>query len=84
MTSEPERKRKPLSHDVRLFLMALAAGLPAVVVAMVLLWTGQWSARVQWTLSVFMVSSWLGFALVLRAQVVRPLQTISNMLGALQ
>ncbi len=64
--------------------MALAAGLPAVVVAMVLLWTGQWSARVQWTLSVFMVSSWLGFALVLRAQVVRPLQTISNMLGALQ
>ena len=84
MTSEPERKRKPLSHDVRLCLMALAAGLPAVVVAMVLLWTGQWSARVQWTLSVFMVSSWLGFALVLRAQVVRPLQTISNMLGALQ
>lgn len=64
--------------------MALAAGLPAVVVAMVLLWTGQWSARVQWTLSIFMVSSWLGFALVLRAQVVRPLQTISNMLGALQ
>ena len=84
MTSEPERKRKPLSHDVRLFLMALAAGLPAVVVAMVLLWTGQSSAQVQWTLSVFMVSSWLGFALVLRAQVVRPLQTISNMLGALQ
>lgn len=84
MTSEPERKRKPLSHDVRLFLMALAAGLPAVVVAMVLLWTGQWSARVQWTLSVFMVSSWLGIALVLREQVIRPLQTISNMLGALQ
>ncbi len=64
--------------------MALAAGLPAVVVAMVLLWTGQWSARVQWTLSVFMVSSWLGIALVLREQVIRPLQTISNMLGALQ
>lgn len=84
MTSEPERKRKPLSHDVRLFLMALAAGLPAVVVAMVLLWTGQSSAQVQWTLSVFMVSSWLGIALVLREQVIRPLQTISNMLGALQ
>lgn len=64
--------------------MALAAGLPAVVVAMVLLWTGQSSAQVQWTLSVFMVSSWLGIALVLRAQVIRPLQTISNMLGALQ
>ena len=64
--------------------MALAAGLPAVVVAMVLLWTGQWSARVQWTLSVLMASSWLGFALALRERVVRPLQTISNMLGALQ
>ncbi len=64
--------------------MALAAGLPAVVVAMVLLWTGQWSAKVQWTLSVFMVSSWLGVAIALREQVVRPLQTISNMLGALQ
>jgi nitrogen fixation/metabolism regulation signal transduction histidine kinase len=30
-----------------------------------------------------MVSSWLGFALALRERVVRPLQTISNMLGAL-
>ena len=84
MTTEPEKERKPLSHDVKLLLMALAAGLPAIVVAMLLLWTGQWSAKVQWTLSVFMVSSWLGFALVLREHVVRPLQTISNMLGALQ
>ena len=64
--------------------MALAAGFPAVVLAMILLWTGQLSPRVQWTLTVLIGATWLGFALALREQVIRPLQTISNMLGALR
>ena len=64
--------------------MALAAGFPAVVLAMILLWTGQLSPRVQWTLTVLIGGTWLGFTLALREQVIRPLQTISNMLGALR
>jgi FtsH-binding integral membrane protein len=80
----PDRERRRISHDVRMFFMAVAAGLPAATLALLLLWTGDWSSRVQWTLTVVVVLTWQGFALALRQQVVRPLQTISNMLGALQ
>jgi nitrogen fixation/metabolism regulation signal transduction histidine kinase len=64
--------------------LALAGGLPALGVAMWLLWTGDWTAKVQWTLSVLLLGTWLGFAFALRERVVRPLQTLSNMLAALR
>ena len=32
------------AHEQRMFLLALGAGLPAVVVALVLLWTGAYRA----------------------------------------
>jgi len=39
---------------------------------------------VQWTLTVLIVGAWLGFALAVRERVVFPLQTLSNLLGALR
>ena len=38
----------------------------------------------QWTLTVLIVGAWLGFALAVRERVVFPLQTLSNLLGALR
>jgi len=77
------RHRKlPLEH--RLLLMALAAGFPAVVVSLLLLWTGAYSSRTQWTLTLLVVGTWLGFAWALRERVVFPLQTLSNLLAALR
>lgn len=64
--------------------MALAAGAPGVVVALWLLWAGGYSAKVWWTLAGLIVGCWLGFALALRSRVVRPLQTVSNLLAALR
>ncbi|MFN7931486.1 MAG: ATP-binding protein [Blastocatellia bacterium] len=64
-------------------LMALCAGLPAVVIALCLLWLEPYSPKVQWTLTLLVVGCWLGFVLALRERVVRPLQTISNLLAAL-
>ncbi len=81
---DPDRGRRRISHDVKIFFMAVAAGLPAAILGLVLLWTGDWSSRVQWTLTVVVVLTWQGFAFALRQHVIRPLQTISNMLGALQ
>ncbi len=72
------------NHDNQLLLVVLAAGLPAAVVALLLLWTGDFSSRVQWTLSVFVLLWWLGFAAAAKARVSRPLQTLSNLLGALR
>jgi signal transduction histidine kinase len=77
-------KKKRLSHDARLFWMALAGGAPAVLTLMIILWTGDYTAKVQWTLAVLILGFWLGFAAALRERVVLPLQTLSNLLAALR
>jgi two-component system nitrogen regulation sensor histidine kinase NtrY len=73
-----------LTHDRRILLMAFAAGLPAVATALGLLWTGDYTPKVQWTLSVLMLGVWFGFVFALRDHVIHPLQTISNLLAALR
>lgn len=73
-----------ISFDKRVLLLALAAGLPGSVVSLWLLWSGDISAKVQWTLSVLILGCWTGFAVALRDHVVRPLQTVANLLSALR
>jgi nitrogen fixation/metabolism regulation signal transduction histidine kinase len=74
-----------LSHEGRVVLLALLAGLPGSTAALWMLWTADNpSAKVQWTLTVLIAGAWLGFALAVRERVVFPLQTISNLLGALR
>lgn len=68
----------------RIFGLSLLAGLPAVVVALVLLWVGAYSANTQWTLTLVILLCWLGVSLVLRRRVEVPLQTLSNLLAALR
>jgi len=75
---------KKLTHDHRVVLLAAAAALPAIAVALGILWTGDYSPRVRWTVSILML---LGVAIFLRAlweRVVRPLQTVSNLLAAMR
>jgi PAS domain S-box-containing protein len=64
--------------------LALFGGLPAIVTALVLLWTGDFSAKVQWTLTLVVVATWWGCAVALRERIVRPLQTLSNLIAALR
>jgi two-component system nitrogen regulation sensor histidine kinase NtrY len=64
--------------------MAFAAGLPAIATALILLWTGDYTPKVQWTLSVVLLGIFFGFVFALRDRVVYPLQTISNLLAALR
>jgi PAS domain S-box-containing protein len=73
-----------VTHERRVFLTALGIGAPALLVSMIVLWTGDFSGKTQWTLTLLLVLVWLGGALSLRDQVVRPLQTLSNMLAALR
>lgn len=73
-----------LSHDRRVLVLGLLTGLPGVAVSMGLLWLGGYSAKVQWTAGVVLVSLWLGTAAALREHVVRPLGTLANMLAALR
>lgn len=74
----------PLRFDQRILLLALAAGFPAALVALILLWTGDYTSKVQWTLTVFILSVWAGCSFAVRHRVVAPLQTLSNLLAALR
>jgi PAS domain S-box-containing protein len=75
---------KRLSHDTRVVALAVLSGLPAVVAALGLLWFGAFSARLQWTVTVLLIGTWVGVSIALREQVVRPLGTLANMLAALR
>jgi two-component system, NtrC family, nitrogen regulation sensor histidine kinase NtrY len=73
-----------LTYEQRIQLLALAAGLPGSAIALILLWTGDYSSRTVWTLAFIIVGFWLGFAFSLKHRVVFSLQTLSNLLAALR
>jgi nitrogen fixation/metabolism regulation signal transduction histidine kinase len=75
---------QPLNFDQRILLLAFLTGLPGALVALILLWMEDFTAKTQWTLTVLIVSFWLGSAFALRKRVVAPLQTLSNLLAALR
>ncbi len=64
--------------------MTLAAGLPGSLVALIILWAGDYTPKVQWTLTVFIGTLWWGFAFAVRERTVMPLQTLANLLEALR
>ena len=82
---KPARKpRHHLSHEGRLTWLTIAAGAPAMIVALALLWFGDFSAKVDWTLTMLIAGCAFGFLASAREHSVRPLQTMSNLLAALR
>src|SRR5664279_888959 len=73
-----------LGHEGRVVLLAALAGLRGSAIALWMLWSGDFSSKVQWTLTVLIAGVWLGCAFAVRERVVFPLQTLSNLLGALR
>lgn len=71
-------------HEVRLALLVLAAGAPALLVALTLLVVDDHSAKIRWTLGSLMIATWLGGAAVLHARVTRSLHVVSALLAALR
>jgi len=64
--------------------MAVAAGLPGSLVSLIILWAGDFTPKVQWTLTVFILVLWWGFALAVRERTVLPLRILANLLEALR
>ena len=73
----------PLAYERRILMLALLAGLAGTVVALVLLWVGNFTPKLQWTLTVVILICWFSFAASARQRVVFPLRTLSNLLAAL-
>ncbi len=83
-TSPQRRRKSETPFDRRLLWITLASGAPAVATAMTLLLVDEFTARTRWTLGLLVVGCWFFGALMVRERIVRPLQTISNLLAALR
>jgi signal transduction histidine kinase len=77
-------RRRVLTHDRRVLLLALLAGLPSTALLALVLWQGDYAPRTRWTLMLLAAFFWILFAYSARETVIRPLQTLSNLLGALR
>src|SRR5216110_3910374 len=78
------KSRYRLSHEGKLTRLTLSAAAPAMVVALALLWFGDYGAKVQWTLTILIIASFLGFISKACEHIVHPLRTMSNLLAALR
>jgi two-component system nitrogen regulation sensor histidine kinase NtrY len=76
--------RAPAKYEAQVTRLAVVAGLPGLVVSLTLLWINDASPRLFWTVAILLGSIWIIATIMLREKVVRPLQTLSNMLAALR
>ena len=76
--------KAPAKYEAQVTRLAILTGLPGVAVSLYLLWTNDASPRLFWTVAVILGGVWAVATVMLRDKVVRPLQTLSNMLAALR
>ena len=76
--------KQPPRHERRVLIYSLLAGFPAVFASSMLLFNGDYSDKMRWTVLVVLVGAWLGFSFAVRQRVVFPLRTLSNLLAALR
>jgi two-component system nitrogen regulation sensor histidine kinase NtrY len=81
----PQRRRRfrPL-YEKRITLFAILAALPGITFGTILIWTHDWSRDTKISLTVLELFLWLVLTLALLDQIVRPLQTLTNVVGALR
>jgi len=76
--------RRRLTHDRRVLMLALLAGVPGVLATFLLLRFGGYETKVVWTIAGLVTLVWLGFAFSVQSDVIHPLRTLSNLLAALR
>ena len=81
---DPAVRGSHLNFEGRVTALTIAAGFPAVVLCAFLLWFDGYSSRVQWTADLLLLFFWLAISANLKNRVVRPLQTLSNILAAIR
>lgn len=83
LTTGPPARSK-LNFDTRITLMTLLISAPGVVVAEIFLWISSHSVEFKWTITLILALAWMIGTSALHGQVIRPLQTLSNMVAAIR
>lgn len=78
------RKRTRLLYEHRISLYCFLVALPGLLVSIILVWMQPWSMESRLALIAFELFAWWLLALALQEQTTRPLQTLSNVIGALR
>src|SRR3984957_11352818 len=78
------RKQVRLLYEHRISLYCFLVALPGLLVSIVLVWMQPWSVESRLALIALELFAWWLLALALQEQTTRPLQTLSNVIGALR
>ncbi len=78
------KDRYRFSHQGKLTWLILGAVAPSIIILMSILWFGDYSAKVQWTITLLITAFGAAFISTARDHVIHPLQTMSNLLAALR
>jgi len=76
--------RHRIFYERRIAIFAVLAALPGIVLSITLIWLQAWSRDARAGLTLALLFLWFLLTLVLLEQIVRPLQTLSNVVSALR
>ena len=82
--SRPVMRRRGVPFQARIVLLALAGGLPAILLAIFLLSHAPIADSVYRLAVVLLLAAWVGFAVAVHQTTVEPLRSIANLLEALR
>ena len=83
-TLKTARKRRRALYERRVNFYSFLAALPGIIVSGVLIWLQSWSTESKVALSFLEAFVWWVLTLALHEQVIRPLQTLANVVAALR
>jgi PAS domain-containing protein len=83
-TPKIRRKRSRLLYEHRISLYSLLVALPGIVVSGILIWRQPWSVDAKLALLIVELFVWWLLSLALHEQIIRPLQTLANVVAALR
>jgi len=78
------RRWSRLEFDLQILLLSILAGLPAFLLAAYLLWNGEFDIFTRCLATAGLLILWVSLTALLRARLVRPIQTLSSVLAALR
>src|SRR4029453_14899877 len=81
--NDRRKPRRRISHETHLTWLTIGAVVPAALIALCLLWFGDYSTKLQWTLTLVIAGFACGYIASVREHVTPAWQTVTNLRGGL-